>query len=86
MFLEIAIVLVLTLLNGLLAMSELAIVSSRLVRLRVLADRGSRGAERAITRPSISGSAGRSISRPADLRIFAPCRVTNDGQKPSMQE
>lgn len=48
MFLEIAIVLVLTLLNGLLAMSELAIVSSRPVRLRVLADRGSRGAERAI--------------------------------------
>lgn len=44
MFLEIAIVLLLTLVNGVLAMSELAIVSSRTARLRVLADRGSRGA------------------------------------------
>lgn len=48
MILEILIVLVLTLLNGLLAMSELAIVSSRPARLRVLADRGNRGAETAI--------------------------------------
>jgi len=44
MFLEIAIVLVLTLVNGVLAMSELAIVSSRTARLKVLAERGSRGA------------------------------------------
>lgn len=44
MFLEIAIVLLLTLVNGLLAMSELAIVSSRQARLKLLADRGSRGA------------------------------------------
>jgi putative hemolysin len=48
MILEILIVLVLTLLNGLLAMSELAIVSSRPARLRVLADRGNRGAETAL--------------------------------------
>ncbi|SDF40267.1 hemolysin family protein [Rhodobacter capsulatus] len=44
MFLEIAIVLLLTLVNGVLAMSELAIVSSRQARLKLLADRGSRGA------------------------------------------
>lgn len=44
MFLEIVIVVVLTLVNGVLAMSELAIVSSRTARLKVLADNGSRGA------------------------------------------
>ena len=44
LFLEIAIVFILTLVNGVLAMSELAIVSSRPARLRVLADGGSRGA------------------------------------------
>lgn len=44
MFLEILVVLVLTLVNGVLAMSELAIVSSRPARLRVMADAGSRGA------------------------------------------
>ncbi|MDF1710558.1 MAG: hemolysin family protein, partial [Paracoccaceae bacterium] len=44
MLLEILIVLALTLVNGVLAMSELAIVSSRPARLKVLADNGSRGA------------------------------------------
>ncbi|MFM7442592.1 MAG: CNNM domain-containing protein, partial [Tabrizicola sp.] len=44
MFLEIAIVFILTLVNGVLAMSELAIVSSRPARLKVMADNGSRGA------------------------------------------
>lgn len=44
MYLEIAIVFLLTLVNGGLAMSELAIVSARTARLKVLADRGSRGA------------------------------------------
>lgn len=44
MYLEIAVVFLLTLVNGGLAMSELAIVSARGARLRVLADRGSRGA------------------------------------------
>ncbi|THV22922.1 hemolysin family protein [Peteryoungia ipomoeae] len=48
MFTEIAIVVFLTLLNGLLAMSELAVVSSRPVRLKILADQGSRGAATAI--------------------------------------
>lgn len=44
MFTEIAVVLVLTVINGLLAMSELAVVSSRPARLKVLADQGSKGA------------------------------------------
>ena len=48
MLLEISIVIVLTLLNGVLAMSELAIVSSRPARLKVLSDQGSRGATMAI--------------------------------------
>lgn len=48
MLLEIALVLALTLVNGVLAMSELAIVSSRPARLRVLADNGSKGAATAI--------------------------------------
>ena len=48
MYLEIAIVFVLTLINGVLAMSELAIVSSRPARLKLLADKGSRGARIAI--------------------------------------
>ena len=44
MYVEILIVLVLTLVNGLLAMSEMAIVSSRPARLRARADRGDHGA------------------------------------------
>lgn len=48
MYIEIGIVLCLTLLNGLLAMSELAIVSARSARLQVMADRGSKGAATAI--------------------------------------
>lgn len=44
MILELLIVLALTLVNGVLAMSELAIVSSRPARLRVMADNGNRGA------------------------------------------
>ena len=48
MYIEIGIVLCLTLLNGLLAMSELAIVSARTARLQVMADRGSKGALTAI--------------------------------------
>lgn len=41
---ELLLVLALTLVNGVLAMSELAIVSSRAARLKVMADAGSRGA------------------------------------------
>lgn len=48
MFIEIAIVVLLTLVNGLLAMSELAIVSARPARLKVMAERGSHRAEIAI--------------------------------------
>ncbi len=44
LFFEIAIILVLTVVNGVLAMSELAVVSSRPARLKILADQGSRGA------------------------------------------
>jgi putative hemolysin len=48
MWFEILIVFALTLVNGVLAMSELAIVSSRPARLKVMADNGSRGAAIAI--------------------------------------
>ncbi|WP_295042019.1 hemolysin family protein [uncultured Paracoccus sp.] len=48
MFLEILIVLLLTMFNGVLAMSELAIVSARPARLKVMAAEGSRGAEIAL--------------------------------------
>lgn len=48
MWLELLIVFSLTLVNGVLAMSELAIVSSRKARLQVMADAGSRGAAHAI--------------------------------------
>jgi putative hemolysin len=45
---EIIIVIALTVLNGVLAMSELAVVSSRPVRLRVMAEQGNQGAAVAI--------------------------------------
>ncbi|RYD93039.1 MAG: DUF21 domain-containing protein, partial [Sphingomonadales bacterium] len=45
MFAEILIVAILTLVNGLLSMSELAVVSSRPARLKVLAAEGRRGAQ-----------------------------------------
>lgn len=48
MFLEILLVLLLICVNGLLAMSELAVVSSRQARLRSRAERGDRGAEIAL--------------------------------------
>jgi len=48
LILEIGIVLLLILLNGLLAMSELAIVSSRTARLQAEAERGNRGARVAL--------------------------------------
>ncbi|MDZ4134816.1 MAG: CNNM domain-containing protein, partial [Paracoccaceae bacterium] len=49
MVLEIAIVILLTLINGALAMSELAIVSARPARLKLMVDKGSTGAAMAIT-------------------------------------
>lgn len=45
MILEILFVLVLTVINGLLAMSELAVVSSRPARLQSMAEKGNRGAQ-----------------------------------------
>lgn len=48
MLTEIIIVVVLILVNGALAMSELAVVSSRSARLKVLADQGNKGAATAI--------------------------------------
>ncbi|QCK88674.1 HlyC/CorC family transporter [Phreatobacter aquaticus] len=48
MYLEIAVIVILTVVNGLLAMSELAVVSSRSARLRLLAEQGSTGAATAL--------------------------------------
>jgi putative hemolysin len=59
MYLEIAIVFLLTLVNGGLAMSELAIVSARTARLKVLADRGSHGARVAM---DLADNPGRFLS------------------------
>ena len=59
MFTEIIIVVLLTVLNGVLAMSELAVVSSRPARLKVLAAQGSKGAAIAI---SLSENPGRFLS------------------------
>jgi putative hemolysin len=55
MFIEIGIVCLLVVVNGLLAMSELAIVSSRLSRLKALVDRGVHGSRRALTLASNPG-------------------------------
>lgn len=52
---EILVVILLTMLNGLLAMSELAIASSRPARLKFLADQGVKGANRAIKLASDPG-------------------------------
>jgi putative hemolysin len=55
LYIELAIVAVLILLNGLLAMSELAIVSSRKARLQMLVDRGVIGSRRALALASDPG-------------------------------
>lgn len=55
MWLELLLVFSLTLVNGVLAMSELAIVSSRTARLKVMADNGSRGAATAMRLASDPG-------------------------------
>lgn len=57
--LELALVVVLTLVNGVLAMSELAVVSSRPARLRTLADQGVRGANAAL---ALGADPGRFLS------------------------
>src|SRR5262245_37710111 len=52
---ELAIVIALILLNGVLAMAELAVVSSRRVRLQALVDRNVSGARRALALASDPG-------------------------------
>ena len=59
LYLELLLVFVLTLLNGLLAMSELAVVSSRPARLKGMADRGVSGARRAL---ELAGDPGKFLS------------------------
>lgn len=59
MFAEILIVLVLILFNGALAMSELAVVSSRRARLQAMADAGSKGARAAL---ALADDPGRFLS------------------------
>lgn len=55
LYIELAIVAILIVINGLLAMSELAIVSSRPARLKTLADRDVAGARRALALASDPG-------------------------------
>ena len=59
LYVEIGIVVVLILVNGLLAMSELAIVSSRPARLKAMIDRNVRGAGRAL---KLGANPGRFLS------------------------
>mgnify|MGYP001201193352 CR=1 FL=1 len=59
LFVEIAILLVLILFNGFMAMSELAVVSARPARLKARSDRGDRGAARAL---ELSSEPGRFLS------------------------
>ena len=55
MFAELAIVAALIVLNGLLAMSELAIVSARPARLKMLIEQGVKGSRRALALASDPG-------------------------------
>jgi putative hemolysin len=57
--LDIIVVLILILINGLFAMSELAVVSARRPRLKTLADRGVKGAKRAL---ALAAHPGRFLS------------------------
>ena len=59
LYLEIGTVVVLIVINGLLAMSELAIVSARPARLKAMVDRNVRGAGRAL---KLSADPGRFLS------------------------
>jgi putative hemolysin len=59
LYLQLTIALVLILVNGLLAMAELAIVSSRRARLKAMVDRGVPGARRAL---ALAGNPGRFLS------------------------
>ena len=54
-YVEVAIIVALILLNGFLAMSELAVVSSRLSRLKTLQEQGAYGSRRALALASDPG-------------------------------
>jgi len=58
-YVELLVAIVLILINGLLAMSELAVVSARRARLKAMADRGSRGAASAL---ALAENPGRFLS------------------------
>jgi putative hemolysin len=58
-YVELAFVVVLIVINGLLAMSELAIVSSRPARLKAMVDRGINGSRRALV---LAGDPGKFLS------------------------
>jgi putative hemolysin len=68
-WIDLAIILALIVLNGVLSMSELAIVSARKPRLEALARRGGKGAARAI---ELAANPGRFLSK---LRSSASLRV-----------
>ena len=68
--LEITIVLILLVANGLFAMTEIAIVSSRKAFLQSMADQGNKGAARALT-PATSGPVKRGL--PATTSACSPC-------------
>ena len=70
MLTEILIVVALTVINGLLAMSELAVVSSRPARLRVLSDQGSKGATTALR---LADNPGRFLSTVQVDACPGPC-------------
>ena len=59
LYIELAIIVALILMNGLLALAELAIVSSRRARLQALVDRGVIGSRRAL---ALATDPGRSLS------------------------
>ena len=66
MIFEILVVLLLTVINGLLAMSELAIVSARPAKLKVMAEQGSQGAATALLHATKPAAKPRSPQAPTD--------------------
>jgi putative hemolysin len=75
LYIELAIVIVLILVNGLLALAELAIVSSRRARLQALVDREVIGSRRAL---ALASNPGRFLSTVQGTKTLSS-RVTDDG-------
>ena len=73
MILEILTVLLLTVINGLLAMSELAIVSARPAKLKVMAEQGSQGAATALLQ----------ATKPTAAKPKSPKPATRPGRSPA---